>query len=424
MENLKSFDDISRQARLVPFGRIVIYGAVAGFIATWSISTALAASEMELRIPVGTFYAIMGISFGLTDPINSVYMGFGAHLVTGTILGSAVAVIAVKIERIRKSEMTNVLDPYRAIPMGVGTGILVWLVLFVPVTLLFVQPSEERIDAALSNQLSSRGDIADIGQSFTSIAISAVLFHAVWGAIFGFILSSLVRIKVYRMSNLPAHSSAPSWAKIASYGLAAGLISSLAMSGLILLAEETSALPAGTFYYVLVSALLNWYSGDISSAAAIGLVMHLVAGSIMGLAMSIPFMLKRTGETGGVDLGIPFVRRFSPIYGLAFGFGIWLLVFVPISYIIVLPILNSFENEDVLITQRSPTGGVSTTTFFRLTSLADQVLFGALAFNMLFGLLVGIIIQSFYEKRLKLRKGVRQDDSAPGLPGDGGAATH
>ena len=74
------------------FARPVIegakYGAIAGVIATWSISTAIAASELELGLPISTFYAVMGISLGSNDFVAGAYLGFGLHVLTGTILGA------------------------------------------------------------------------------------------------------------------------------------------------------------------------------------------------------------------------------------------------------------------------------------------------------------------------------------------------
>jgi hypothetical protein len=110
------------------------YGSIAGLIATWSISTAIAASELELGLPISTFYAIIGISLGSNDFISSAYLGFGSHLATGTILGAVIGGLAVRVE-IRKN-ITNIFDPYRSILMGIGTGVLVWLVLFLPITAL------------------------------------------------------------------------------------------------------------------------------------------------------------------------------------------------------------------------------------------------------------------------------------------------
>ena len=175
------------------------YGAIAGLIATWSISTAIAASELELGLPISTFYAVMGVSLGSNDFIASAYLGFGLHLVTGTIVGAIVGGIAVRIES--QKNITNVFSPYRSILMGIGTGILVWLVLFLPVTALIIQPSIGRIAEILptgqNNTPFSLFDIDNLGQSFRGIAISAIVFHIVWGAIFGFIISSLLRIRIY-----------------------------------------------------------------------------------------------------------------------------------------------------------------------------------------------------------------------------------
>ena len=175
------------------------YGSLAGLIATWSISTAIAASELELGLPISTFYAVMGISLGSIDFITAAYLGFGLHLVTGTILGAIIGGIAVRVES--KRNITNVFSPYKSILMGIGTGILVWLVLFLPVTELIIQPSIGRIAEILTlgqnNTSFSVFDIGNLGQSFRGIALSAIVFHVVWGAIFGYIISSLLRIRIY-----------------------------------------------------------------------------------------------------------------------------------------------------------------------------------------------------------------------------------
>src|ERR671925_1577335 len=183
------------------------YGAIAGLIATWSISTAIAASELELGLPISTFYAVMGISLGSIDFVTAAYLGFGLHLLTGTILGAAFGGLAITVE-IRRN-ITNILDPYRSILMGIVTGIVVWLVLFLPVTSLIIQPSIGRIADTLSlvqnnNNISSFSsfDMGNLGQLSRGIAISAVVFHVVWGAIFGFIISSLLRIKVYNKNRM------------------------------------------------------------------------------------------------------------------------------------------------------------------------------------------------------------------------------
>jgi hypothetical protein len=175
------------------------YGAIAGLIATWSISTAIAASELELGLPISTFYAVMGISLGSIDFVTAAYLGFGLHLVTGTIVGAISGGIAVRVES--QKNITNFFSSYKSILMGIATGILVWLVLFLPVTALIIQPSIGRIAEILllgqNNTPLSVFGIDNLSQSFRGIAISAIVFHVVWGAIFGYIISSLLRIRIY-----------------------------------------------------------------------------------------------------------------------------------------------------------------------------------------------------------------------------------
>jgi hypothetical protein len=385
----------------------VKYGSIAGLIATWSISTAIAASELELGLPISTFYSIIGISLGSNDFVASAYLGFGLHLVTGTILGAISGGLAVKVE-LRKN-ITSIFDPYKSILMGIATGILVWLILFLPITAFIIQPSIGRIIEILSlrpeNTVLSVFDSNNLGQSFRGIGISAIAFHVVWGAIFGFIISSLLRIRL-SSSSLSSASSfmkqnrqfTGSPLRTVYFGLVAGLISSLAISGLILLVEKINSLPVGTFYYVLVSALTNSYSSNTETVIAIGLAAHLLAGSFLGLVMSIPFIILRNLRGGANNRTITFIEKYTSVYGIAFGFGLWLVVFLPITFTIVIPLLNSFEFQDIIIRQRVPTGEVTSATFYGLLSMMDRIIYGAITLNIFYGLVTAIMLQSFSKK--------------------------
>lgn len=385
----------------------VKYGSIAGLIATWSISTAIAASELELGLPISTFYSIIGISLGSNDFVASAYLGFGLHLVTGTILGAISGGLAVKVE-LRKN-ITSIFDPYKSILMGIATGILVWLILFLPITAFIIQPSIGRIIEILSlrpeSTVLSVFDSNNLGQSFRGIGISAIAFHVVWGAIFGFIISSLLRIRL-SSSSLSSASSfmkqnrqfTGSPLRTVYFGLVAGLVSSLAISGLILLVEKINSLPVGTFYYVLVSALTNSYSSNTETVIAIGLAAHLLAGSFLGLVMSIPFIMLRNLRGGANNRIITFIEKYTSVYGIAFGFGLWLVVFLPITFTIVIPLLNSFEFQDIIIRQRVPTGEVTSATFYGLLSMMDRIIYGAIALNIFYGLVTAIMLQSFSKK--------------------------
>ena len=187
MSNLKRKNEL-----LVAF-KGAKYGSAAGFIATWSISSAIAAAEFALHLQIGTFYSIIGISLGLNNATTAAYMGFGLHLLTGTVLGALLGVVGIRWKRIRT------LNPYKSSIVGIGAGLVIWSVLFLPITTLLIQPSIQRIVVVLA--VTSQQPILseDLSRSVANITLMAIVFHLIWGAIFGFIVSSLLRIREFKI---------------------------------------------------------------------------------------------------------------------------------------------------------------------------------------------------------------------------------
>ena len=92
------------------------------------------------------------------------------------------------------------LSPRKGTLIGIGAGVMVWLVLFLPITALLVQPASN--DIVILSAIKSKHAVfsEDINQSIRNIALSAIVFHLLWGAIFGFITSSLVRASSFQGS--------------------------------------------------------------------------------------------------------------------------------------------------------------------------------------------------------------------------------
>lgn len=180
-------------SRRMAMNNVVKYGAIAGSIATWTISTAVAGSELELGLPIGTFYSIIGISLGL-DGNTASYLGFGLHILTGTILGAAIGAIAIRLS------IRSMLNLQKGTLIGIGGGVVVWLILFLPITALLVHPAINNI--VILSAIESKHVVfsVDINQSIRNIALSAIVFHLIWGAIFGFITSSLIRASYAQVS--------------------------------------------------------------------------------------------------------------------------------------------------------------------------------------------------------------------------------
>jgi hypothetical protein len=169
------------------------YGAFAGFIATWSLSSVIIVTELLLGLPIGAFYSIMGISLGIDDVTAATSTAFGLHLLIGTIIGAAFGVIGIRWKKVR------MLNPYKSSLVGMGAGMIVWLVLFLPITAFLVEPAINSITTILAIESQDPVSSEDIIQSITNITLIAIAFHLIWGAIFGFIISSLLRIRLFRI---------------------------------------------------------------------------------------------------------------------------------------------------------------------------------------------------------------------------------
>lgn len=169
------------------------YGAFAGFVATWSISSVIVVTELLLGLQIGAFYSIMGISLGVDNVMAATPTAFGLHLLIGTIIGAVFGFIGIRWKKVR------MLNPYKSSLVGMGAGMIVWLLLFLPISAFLVQPAINSITTMLAIESQDPVFSEDINQFMRNITLIAVAFHLVWGAIFGFIISSLLRIRLFRI---------------------------------------------------------------------------------------------------------------------------------------------------------------------------------------------------------------------------------
>lgn len=174
------------------YAKVAGFGAVGGFVATWAVTILLVLSEIEIGFPEGTFYAVIGMVLG-TEGVNAVYIGFGLHLLTGTVIG---IVSAVLITFIRLSYLTCI---YRYVGLGLVVGFVAWLVLFLPITLFGVNPTMQEIITSVSTSTHRIVLAEEINQMITTILLSAIAYHLVYGAIFGYVTASLSRKKAVKV---------------------------------------------------------------------------------------------------------------------------------------------------------------------------------------------------------------------------------
>ena len=184
----------NRNELLVTF-KGVKYGAFAGFVATWSISSVIVLTELLLGLNVGAFYSIMGISLGISDVTTATSIAFGLHLIIGTLIGAVFGAIGIRWKKIRML----MLNPYKSSLVGMGAGIILWLVLFLPIALFLVQPAINSITTILAIGSQQAVFSEDVNLTIRNISLVAISFHLVWGAVFGIIVSSLLRIRLFKI---------------------------------------------------------------------------------------------------------------------------------------------------------------------------------------------------------------------------------
>jgi len=182
--------------------------------------------------------------------------------------------------------------------------------------------------------------------------------------------------------------------KIIVIGLVAGLISSIGVSALIVMVEKVTFVPTGAFYLVLMLTLTKTSLYSIYMIAA-GLGIHFAAGGLIGIVMVLPLLLHNRNKRNASRI----LDKYAPVYGLCFGFGLWLILFLPITYLMIVPALNGIKDSPT-ITQQDPTGRVAFLVIGDVLSIQNKIVIGALAFNMFYGLLAAIIIDSYYRRYL------------------------
>ena len=181
------------------------------------------------------------------------------------------------------------------------------------------------------------------------------------------------------------------------FGLVAGLIASLAISAIIFLAEKVTSLPVGTFYLMLTSAILQTQGQTALLSIEIGFLMHLLAGSLIGLAISSVLLFRTPERSSSLSPSrVSTIIRYAPIYGLVAGVILWAGLFLPITFGIILPLLSSHEDNKIL-REHISNEALFTIAKDQLLSIMNQVILSSLAFHMFYGLVTAILVKSMYE---------------------------
>jgi hypothetical protein len=179
MENIK---DYQRQ--------LILYCSLAGFISAWAISGLLVIVDVISGTPAGTFFAVIGISLGYSDPALAQYIGFVLHVLTGTAAGNIFGQVSLFWSKIA---------PYNSkegLIKGMIVGMALWVVLFIPLATFGIQPRLDSFAFSAPNQY-----IYNIASHFQGlypvIMGGSLVFHLIYGALAGFISGRMAEIGMF-----------------------------------------------------------------------------------------------------------------------------------------------------------------------------------------------------------------------------------
>lgn len=169
----------SIKAELMAKSERIKTGVAGGLAGGFSVLIIVFAIDSQIGTVPGTFYKVVGLPVGL-DGISASLFGLVAHMATAALIGTVFCYCSGIHPKL---ELTSTK---KGILAGGVSSIVVYLVFFIPITLLVVQP------AIASGIQSESGMIATLS-NIESLGLSKNMNLIIWGAleihiIFGIIL--------------------------------------------------------------------------------------------------------------------------------------------------------------------------------------------------------------------------------------------
>lgn len=182
------------------------YGAFAGFIASIAFIGVMLWLPLILSLPVGVFLHALGLSV-ITPIVNgdAVHVGlvaFGLVLAQGVLVGIIFGMVTSKIKRL------HIYDKGKGVALGLATGVIAYLVLFVTVALtiypaLLTSALTKYPQTILFSLQGTHAHITTIPGSYLSMILGYGLFaYLIYGFILGGILVWTYSVYNYVLTNL------------------------------------------------------------------------------------------------------------------------------------------------------------------------------------------------------------------------------
>jgi len=130
-----------------PIGRGIIYGAIGGLVGGIVMYVIMSAVMLALNMGANCFAIIVAMITGQPYSNSLIPLGVAVHLITSTVIG---AIFGIVITSIRKLRITGFA---RGIGYGVATGLIAFVVIFLPITMTVMPSKMVDVMKAMNSQM-------------------------------------------------------------------------------------------------------------------------------------------------------------------------------------------------------------------------------------------------------------------------------
>jgi hypothetical protein len=171
--------------------RLLALGAIGGVIASVAMYPFLFLTTSMMGIALDDLSIARGMAISNIDQANyfNLILGIGMHVVTGAIAGIIFVLITSMIHRFK---ITSFRD---GIAKGMAYSIIVFLVLYLPTTVVMVQPNLVDIINQSKPGQNSFQDQNEVKQNYLPLYGFGFVAHLVFGAVLGLMIYLMVHRK-------------------------------------------------------------------------------------------------------------------------------------------------------------------------------------------------------------------------------------
>ncbi|HLA22340.1 MAG TPA: hypothetical protein VJZ17_02720 [Nitrosopumilaceae archaeon] len=169
-------------------------GTVAGLVGGFALFASLFGIDSQLGVAPGTFYMMLGLAVGLHD-MPAIVFGFMAHMLTAATIGALFCVCST-LHRV-----LYITSVWKGIFAGGVTGLEVYAIFFIPITLFLMIPTIDSTIIDGSNTVVSayeRGAVTVLRANLDLIMWGALVLHVLYGSIMG-LFSGMILHEDYKI---------------------------------------------------------------------------------------------------------------------------------------------------------------------------------------------------------------------------------